>query len=342
MSSTENPVVSSRTKAIRAALIAASLPLLSTGADAAEKMSFVLSWEPQAEHCGFFQAKAAGLYEAVGLDIELVPGGPSINPAQLVAAGKYDLAAGGALTTLNMRAAGIPGVTVAAMLQKSPSSMVAHPGQGITKLEDLAGKGIAVAASSRANLWAWMKVKFGFDDSQLRPYTYNQAAFVADKTRVQQGYVTEDAYFLGKAIGAEPVSLLLADRGYPDYASTIFTMQGTIEKRRDAVAKFVAASSKGFAECATGDPSKAIAAIETIAAAQTADLSQFKIAQMRKYDMIAGGDAAKLGAGAMTHARWTTIFDTMAGLGAYEKTLDYKAAYSLDFMGGLTGAKLSN
>jgi len=296
-------------------------------------VTYVLSWTPQAEHCGAYQAKADGTYAAANLDVEIVPGGPSINPAQLVAAGKYDMASGGALTTLNMRASGIPGVTVAAMLQKSPSTMVAHPGQGIAKLEDLAGRGIAVAASSRQNLWAWMKVKFGFDDSQLRPYTYNSAAFVADKTRVQQGYITEDAFFLGKAIGAEPVTLLLADRGYPDYASTIFTMQSTVDTRRDVVKRFVEATAKGFTECAIGDPSKAIEAIAAIAPEQTAELSRFKISQMRKYEMILGGDAARLGAGAMTDERWKTIFDTMTELGAYEKSLDYKSAYTLDFVG---------
>jgi len=316
-----------------AALACAGLSMAApTRATAAEKITFVLSWEPQAEHCGFYQAKATGAYEKAGLDVELVPGGPSINPAQLVAAGKYDMAAGGALATLNMRASGIPGVTIAAMLQKSPSTMVAHPGQGITKLEDLAGKGIAVATSSRPSLWAWMKYKFNFDDGQLRPYSYNSAAFVADKTRVQQGYITEDAYFLGKAIGAEPVTLLLSDRGYPDYASTIYGMQATLEKRRDAVMKFVDVSSRGWLECATGDPTPAIKAIKAAADTQTEELSQFKINQMRKYDMILGGDAAKLGAGAMTDARWKDIFDTMAGMGALPASLDYKTAYSLDFL----------
>src|SRR5262245_55191665 len=61
---------------------------LSSAADAAEKFVYGLSWLPQAEHCGFFQAKARGLYDAAGLDVELFPGAPGLNMPQLVSAGR--------------------------------------------------------------------------------------------------------------------------------------------------------------------------------------------------------------------------------------------------------------
>src|SRR5258708_30293313 len=56
---------------------------------------------------------------------------------------------GSALTTLSMRKEGIPGVTVAAMLQKSPSTVVSHPGQGISKFEDLKGRPVAISNFGR-------------------------------------------------------------------------------------------------------------------------------------------------------------------------------------------------
>jgi NitT/TauT family transport system substrate-binding protein len=311
--------------------IVAALVATAGAARAAEKIVFGLNWMPQAEMCGFFQAREMGLFSAAGLNVELLPGGPGMNMAQLVAAGKYDLAMGSALTTLAMRKEDIPGVTVAAMLQKSPSTFVSHPGQGISKLEDLKGRPVAVSNFGRAYQWAWAKAEFGFDDSQLRPYVYNPAAFVANPALSQQGYVTEDAFFLGKALGAEPVIMLLADRGYPDYATTVFGLADTLAKRREAMAKFVAASARGFAECVNGDPSKAIAAISAAAAEQTPELSKFKLAQMKRYDMVTGGDAQQLGVGAMTDERWATIFKIMSGLGVYPKDLDYKSAYSLEF-----------
>jgi NitT/TauT family transport system substrate-binding protein len=328
----------------RAVLSLAAVAALagSPTASAADKVVFGLNWIPQAEMCGFFQARETGLYAAAGLDVELVPGGPGMNMAQLVAAGKYDMSMGSALTTLAMRKEGIPGVTVAAMLQKSPSTIVSHPGQGISQLEDLKGRPVAISNFGRAYQWAWLKARFGLDDSQLRPYVYNPGAFVADKTLSQQGYITEDGFFLGNALGAEPVIMLLADRGYPDYATTVFTMQSMIDTRPDVVARFVQASARGFYECVAGDASKAVAAIYAAADVQTPEQSNFKLAQMTKFKMVTGGDAETLGVGAMTDERWKAIFDTMSDLGLYPKDLDYKSAYTLRFTNTGVGRRATN
>lgn len=315
-----------------AAAFAGMLLLASPDAQALEKFVFGQSWLPQAEHCGFYQAKATGLYEKVGLDVELYPGGPGINIAQLVAAGRVDAGMGIALSTLNMRANNIPGVTVAAMFQKSPQTLVAHPDPTLTKFEDLKSRKIAVANFSRTQFWLWMKTTYGFDDAQLRPYTYSPSTFVADKTMIQQGYITEDEYFIGKALGGPLKLFLLADHGYPDYATSVFTVESIIEKRRPALQAFIDASIAGWVQCVRGDPTPAFEAIRAASPEQTLELSAFKIAQIKKYGFVDGGDAATLGIGAMTDERWAKIFDLMSAAGAFPKDMDYKKAYTLDFV----------
>jgi NitT/TauT family transport system substrate-binding protein len=328
-----------RLSALILAALALATPVGSASAQTLEKVKFGLNWIPQAEQCGFFQAREDGLYKAAGLDVEIIPGGPGMNMPQLVAAGTYDLSMGSALTTLNMRNNGIPGVTVAAMLQKTPASFVSHPGQGVSKLEDLKGKPIQLSNIARGVQWPWAKAKFGFDDSQLRPYVYNPGAFAADKTMSTQGFATEDGYILGKALGAEPVVMVLADRGFPDYATTVFTMQSTIEKKRDMVAKFVEASIKGFDQCVNHDGSKAVAAMAAGAQEATPEFSNFKLSKMRSYELVSSGDALKLGVGAMTDERWKTIFEMMSEYGLYPKTMDYKSAYTLEFTNKGIGRK---
>ena len=44
---------------------------------AAEKFTFLTNWYAQAEHGGFYQAQATGLYQHAGLDVEIKMGGPS-------------------------------------------------------------------------------------------------------------------------------------------------------------------------------------------------------------------------------------------------------------------------
>ena len=157
---------------------------------AAEKIRFGLNWLPEAEHCGFFQAKAAGLYDKAGLDVELKPGGPDVNTPLLIGVGQLDLAIGTGFTTLNMVEEGIPGVTVAAFFQKDPQTLVAHPDQGIATLADVKGRPVMISSEARQEFWQFLKLKFGFEDSQLRPYTYSAAPFLADPKAIQQGYIT--------------------------------------------------------------------------------------------------------------------------------------------------------
>jgi NitT/TauT family transport system substrate-binding protein len=322
----------------RALATACLLSFAAFGAQAHEKFVYALSWVPEAEHCGFFQAKAAGLYDQADLEVELYPGGPGVNGAQLLAGGRVDAAMGTALSTLNMRNNGVPGVTIAAFLQKNPQTLVAHPDPALKTLTDLKSRKIAVGNFSRTQFWLWLKTAYGFEDSQLRPYTYNPSAFLADKTMVQQGYITEDQFFLGKALGTPVKTFLLADYGYPDYATTVFTTDEVIQKRRPVLQAFIDASIKGWAECLRGNPMPAYELIKKMVPEQSIELSQFKVDQMRKGGLIGGGDAATLGLGAMTDERWQKIYEVMSKGGAYPAGMDYKKAYTLDFInkkGGL-------
>ena len=224
------------------AAVAASRPLSSprARAEAAEKIRFGLNWLAEGEHCGFYEAEAKGLYEEAGLDVELEPGGPDRNIPLLVAAGELDLGMGSSFTTLNMLKEGIQAKTVAAFFQKDPQTLVAHAGQGVATLEDLKGRPIMIAKFSQFEFWQFLKEKYGFSDDQIRPYTYSAAPFLADPKAVQQGYITEDALLLGKELPEPPVSILLADYGYQNYATTVFGTKALLEATSDAVKAFLA------------------------------------------------------------------------------------------------------
>jgi NitT/TauT family transport system substrate-binding protein len=61
---------------------------------AADKVTFLTSWFAQAEHGGFYQAKATGLYDKAGLDVTIKMGGPQVNGSQLLLAGETDFLMG--------------------------------------------------------------------------------------------------------------------------------------------------------------------------------------------------------------------------------------------------------
>ena len=306
-----------------------------SGADAsaATKIRYSMNWVPEGEHCGFYQAKASGLYDKAGLDVDLKAGGPDVNVSLLVSTGQLELGMGDSFTTINMIAAGIPGLTVASMFQKDPQTLIAHPGQGVEKLPDVKGKPVMIAKFAQQGFWQFLKQKYGFTDDQLRPYAYSPAPFLADEKAIEQGYVTEDEFQLTPHMKAPPVIMLLADYGYQNYATTIFGMKPWIEANKAAVAAFIKATAQGYQECLDGKAAEGIALLHKENPDETDGLTAFKLKQMKERDMITGGDAAKLGIGAMSDARWKDFFDTMSASGVYKPDVDYKAAYTLEFFG---------
>jgi NitT/TauT family transport system substrate-binding protein len=313
-------------------LLALSLLLVAPAAWAAEKIRFGLNWLPEGEHCGFFQAKAGGIYEKAGLDVELKGGGPDVNVPLLVGSGELDLGMGSSFTTLNMVDQGIPGVMVAAFFQKDPQTLVAHPDQGISKLADVKGRPVMVAKFSQQEYWQFLKQKFGFTDDQLRPYTYSAAPFLADVTAIQQGYVTEDAFLLGAQMKKPPVVLLLADEGYQNYATGVFGLKPFLDKKPQVVRAFVEATRQGYAACMAGDHAAGMKLMLTMNPDHGEPLFHFKLKEMKERGMVDGGDAKTLGIGAMTDARWKEFFETMSAAGVYPAKLDYRAAYTLTFL----------
>ncbi len=315
-------------------LCAAAGLLLAGGVHAAEKVRYGLSWLAEAEHCGFFQAKATGLYEKAGLDVEIVNGGPDHNVPLQIGAGDLQLAMGSSFTTLHMLQNGVPAVTVAAFFQKDPQTLVAHPDQGVATLQDLKGRPIMIAKFSQQEYWQFLKRRYGFSDDQLRPYTYSAAPFLVDPKAVQQGYITEDAMLLGKAMPKPPVSLLLADYGYSNYATTVFGAKSWVDSHPQAVQAFIDASREGWKQCLTGDYTPAMKGVLAMNPEHGEALFHFKMKQIKERGLVDSGDAKTMGLGAMTDARWKDFFEVMSASGVYPATLDYKAGYTLRFVNG--------
>jgi len=324
----------------RLALVLGFLIVLAVSPSAAEdKVSLGTNWKAQAEHGGFYQAVAAGIYKKHGLDVTIRMGGPQVNSPQLLAAGVIDFNIGSSsFGALNYVKNGVPMVSVAALFQKDPQVLMAHPGQGNDTVAAMKGKPILVGAGSRATFWNFLKARYGYTDDQIRPYTFNMAPFLADKTAIQQAYVTSEVYSVEKA-GVKPVVLLLADAGYNSYACLIETSWKLVHDKPDLVQRFVDASIEGWYSYLYGDPAPGNALIKRDNPEMTDDLIAYGIAALKKYGIVDSGDAKTLGMGAMTDARWKDFAATMIGIGLYPRDLDLAKAYTLTFVNRKVGMK---
>ena len=107
-----------------------------------QKVILSTNWLAQAEHGGFYQALAEGIYKKYNLDVEIRQGGPGINTKALLVAGKVDFNIGGSAGALNFVKSEVPFKAVAAIFQKDPQVLISHPNQGNDKIEDFIGKKI--------------------------------------------------------------------------------------------------------------------------------------------------------------------------------------------------------
>jgi NitT/TauT family transport system substrate-binding protein len=322
------------------AVLASALAALSSlPAAALDEVTFGTNWKAQAEHGGHYQAVAAGIYEKHGLKVTIRQGGPSVNHGQLLAAGRIDFNMGdNCFTALNYVKENVPVVVVGTTFQKDPAVLMAHPGTGADRLADLKGRPIFISPATRSGWWLWLKTAYGFTDDQIRPYTFNLAPFLADKRSAVQGFVTSEPYSAAKA-GVQPVVHLLADNGYDSYNQTIETTARLIREKPDLVQRFVDASIEGWYAYLHGDPSAANALIKQDNPEMTDDLIAFGMKAMKEYGMIDSGDARTLGVGAMSDARWTRFFEFAVAAKVYEPTLDYRKAYTLQFVNKKVGLR---
>lgn len=315
---------------------------LATQALALDEVSYGTNWLAQAEHGGFYQAVVDGTYEKYGLKVKIVQGGPNAANQALLIAGKVDFYMGFPLQELDAVKQGIPMVDVAAMFQKDPQVLIAHPDQGIDTFADLAKLDtIFMGKDGYTTYFEWMKKNFkGFKDEQYKPYTFNPAPFLANKKSAQQGYITSEPYEIEKQGGFKPKLFLLADNGYSSYATMITTTQTMIDKKPDVVQRFVDASIEGWYNYLYGDNKAANDLIKKDNPEMTDAQIAFSIDKMKEYGIVESDAALDKGIGCMTDEHYKGFFDTLVQIGLFDSKLDYHKAYTTKFVCKGVGMKL--
>jgi NitT/TauT family transport system substrate-binding protein len=321
-----------------ATLFALTCALLSSPAFAdapRTKIVFVTDWKAQAEHGGFYEALAEGLYAKRGLDVTIRAGGPQINVPQLLAGGAADFGIGSnGFISLNLVKQNIPLRAVMAIFQKDPQVLISHPRRDLNSLSEMRGRPILISDAAMTSFWPWLRAKFGFRDSQIRKYTFNLAPFLVDPNAIQEGYLTSEPFTVQQQGHFAPKVFLLADYGYPGYANMVLVPQKWIDTNPKAVQAFYDATRDGWHDYLSGDASSANRLIKRDNPDMTDAIIAQSIDKMRRYQLVSGGDAPAFGVGGMTEKRWGEFYQAMQSEGLYPKGLDYTKAYDLRFMRG--------
>ena len=321
----------------------AQQPAAGPAGKAPDKVVFALNWKAQAAAGGFYQALVDGSYRRAGIELTLQQGGPQVNNRPLLAVGKIDfLVTGNLLHSFDNVKNGIPSVVVAALFQKDPQALMAHPGQGYENFAALARAPVAlVAKDAQFSWWQWLKVRHGFRDEQLKPYNFNLGPFLANPRALQQGYSVAEPIYIERQGGFKPVVHLLADHGFSTYSTLIEARTETVRANPDLVRRFVEATIRGWYAYLYGDRSAANAAMRKDNPELSDDELERSVALMKQQGIVDSGEALERGIGAMNEARVRDFFGQMVKAGLYKTgEVDLKKVAVYDFVNRSVGKEL--
>lgn len=307
---------------------------------AQDKVTFATNWKAQAAHGGFYQAVADGTYRKYGLDVTIQQGGPQVNNRPLLPAGRIDfLMTGNLLHSFDNVKNGVPTVVVAAMFQKDPQALIAHPGQGYENFAALKNAPVAlIAKDGQFSWWQWLKVTHGFKDEALKPYNYNLGPFLANPKAIQQGYSVAEPIYVQNQGKFKPVVHLLADHGFSTYSTLIEARAETVKAKPDLVQRFVDASIVGWVNYLYGDRKAAAALMMKDNPEMTEAEMEASVALMKQQGIVDSGESLTGGIGAMSQARIADFYAQMVKAGLYKQgEVDLSKVAALQFVNKKVG-----
>ncbi len=236
----------------------------------AAKIKLQLKWVPQAQFAGYYVAQKKGFYKDAGLDVTIIPGGPDINPQQVLAGGGADVVIDWMPSALATREKGSPVVNIAQPFKKSGMMLTCRKDSGIVTPADFKGKTLGVwFYGNEYPFLSWMSqlglpttggadgvtvLKQGFN---VDPLLQKQAACIST--------MTYNEYYQIIEAGMKPEELVVfkyEDNGVATLEDGLYVLEGKLADPAfvTTMAKFVKASMKGWDD-ARANPADAVKAV---------------------------------------------------------------------------------
>lgn len=235
-------------------LTAALFGAFATSAHAADDVTLQLKWVTQAQFAGYYVAAAKGFYEAEGLNVTILPGGPDVAPTQVIAGGGADVVIDWMPSALAAREKGLALVNIAQPFKSSGMMLTCLKESGVATPADFKGKTLGVwFGGNEYPFLNWMNklglktdgtdvtvLKQGFN---VDPLLQKQAACVSTMTYNEYWQVID--------AGVKPEDLVTfkyADEGVQTLEDGLYVMEDKLADPafEDKMVRFVRASMKGW------------------------------------------------------------------------------------------------
>ena len=296
--------------------------------EAAESVTVRLKWFNQAQFAGFYVAKEKGMYQAVGLDVAIQPGGPDFPSIQMIAGGNEQFGVTSADQILVARSKGVPVVALAVLYRKSPFVLFSLKQSGIDKPEQFPGKKIGVKMGGNEELVyreILKKVGLSSKDMDEVPVKFDMTPLLTGQIDVWPGYVINEV-ITAREKGFGVNIIWPSDYGVNMYADTLFTTDKMVKEKPEVVKKFVAATLKGWAY-AVAHPEEAAKITVQYGTKLT---YTHELAMMKESIQLLQPDKQPIGS--MNASVWSTMQESLLQGGFMKKPIELDKAYTTKFI----------
>src|SRR6476469_1364010 len=300
-------------------------------AAAGTPVTFQLNWMAGGPNAGFAAAVAEGYYRDAGLDVTLVQGNGAGKTAQLVAAGRSQLAYADAVAVSQLIAKGAPMKVVATVYQSNPNAVMSLKKANIKSVGDLRGKKVGVpSGSSQTTMLPLLLKSNNLKESDINMIDMPVASMVPALLQGQVDAVlgSIDAYQIqAESQGAQLDVYRFADNGVPTVSTSIFASNAYLKDNPDVVKKFIAASLKGWS-FALDNPAKAIQDVKKVFPETNEKLAAAELAAITP--LFCSGGARYVGKA--EDALWTKSQELLAEVKLLPAGQDPKSYYTNDYL----------
>ncbi len=243
--------------------------LVTTGAEASEKVVYRLKWLRNVSVVGALYAETHHLFEKAGLDVEVKAGGPERDAIRELELGYADFGEASADQVLRARAKGAPVVVIAQLFQVNPLQWMYRPEElQIGNLADLQGKVIGVTfGGNDETIMNTMLAETGLGSSDVTLFSvrYDYTPFYRRQVQLWPVYRNAQGPLIAAQLdkaGEKTAFFNPAEFGVKFVANCVVTESRTLTEKPELVKRFLAALLAGWQQAL--DPGNQEEAIKTL------------------------------------------------------------------------------
>src|SRR3954447_7927113 len=220
-----------------------------------DKLKLQLKWLHQAQFAGYYVAADKGYYKEMGLEVELLPGGPDVVPSQKVLTGAADVGLDWVGSLLANRDKGQPLVDIGQFYQSSGMLLVSKKTANIKTPADLKGKKVGVWTGGNEFEFRALMDKYKLDNSidnnkdlTVIKQGFDMDSFLNDKLDAASAMVyNEYPVVLEAGVKPEDVNIINYNvEGVGMLEDHVFTTEQNVKDKKDLLVRFLAAAQKGW------------------------------------------------------------------------------------------------